>query len=154
MVGRVVAASLFYITLMRVIIIQYGSLHAGLIGIKSQYDTVDALRRKVFQAIAAFFWNYGYIPCLFSVKKAVEVVEDRSVSGNVVSPLAAEEKGSREDLEVEDKESDVSKDTATDEEEDKTAKKDDEQVDDDQSPRDNDERPRFRPLFFLDHVVT
>jgi hypothetical protein len=154
LLGRAVAASLFYITIMRVVIMQYGILRVGLIGIKSKYDTVDTLRIKVFQAIAAFFWNYGYIPHLFSVKKAVEDDEDESVGGAIVGPLSAEEEGSKEDSEPEDEDSDASKDMATDEEVDETAKNDDDEVSDDESPRDDHERPRFRPLFFLDHVVT
>jgi hypothetical protein len=62
LLGRAVAAALFYTSIMKVFLVQYGVLRSGVISIKNSVDSVDALRRKVFQAVGLFVVNFGYIP--------------------------------------------------------------------------------------------
>ena len=165
LLGRAVAASLFYITMMRVFIIQYGILRAGLIGVKSRYDTVDALRRKIFQAVTAFFVNYGYIPRLFSVKQAKEEDdEDRILAGDSPTPdLSMDEEGRNEKHHSQSKQGNPNEreSVITSEKEkdeihgnDNTEESGDGKADDEDAARDEQRRSRFRPLFFLDNVVT
>ncbi|KAL3932090.1 MAG: hypothetical protein SGBAC_011014 [Bacillariaceae sp.] len=68
LLGRAAAAALFYVTMMKVAVVQYGILRAGLITTKSRFDSVATFRAKMFQAIGAFFLNYGYIPRLFKIR--------------------------------------------------------------------------------------
>ena len=82
------AAALFYISLAKVVLVQYGNLRSGLISVKTSVDSVDALRRKVFQAVGAFIVNFGYLPRLFKFS-AREVDEDEDIGGRktvVVDP--------------------------------------------------------------------
>ena len=148
LLGRAIATALFYIAMMRVAIVQYGLLRSGLKTIKSRYDSFGALGRKLFQSIGAFFVNYGYIPRLFSVKKASDDFDDDEVSetapksnkitknentGDSGQPLTLE--GDEGSLNQKKKKSD-SDDYRND------------------SPEEKEERGGFQPFFFLDHVVT
>jgi hypothetical protein len=159
LLGRAVAAALFYIAMMKVVVIQYGLLRAGLIGIKSKYDSVDALRKRLFQAIGAFFLNYGYIPRLFHVKRATDDDEDERQGGAIVlpSPSPAAEDDKKKTTNVEEGGSaDPKKLLGDDETEDGTSKTDDSGVDiDDEATQEDNDRLKFkRPFFFLDNVVT
>jgi hypothetical protein len=155
LLGRAVAAALFYIIAMKVVVIQYGILRAGLTGIKSSYDSVDAVRKKVFQATAAFVLNYGYIPRLFKLKKAADDDdEDERLGGTVF--VGPKQSIVNEENEVEKGESDDSEMKEEEEnEEDETANSEDEKIEDGEPLPDDQERHKFRrPFFFLDNVVT
>jgi len=155
LLGRAVAAGLFYITAMRVIVIQYGILRAGLIAIKSKYESIDALTKKGIQAIGSFIVNFGYIPRLFTLKRANDDEEDENRrSGTIVLP-------DEQDDEKEPEEKSRGKDASTDdddptEEIEQESKQNDDQEGDNSPPADEEpERPPlFKPFFFLDNVVT
>lgn len=158
LLGRAVAAGLFYITAMRVVLIQYGILRNGLIAIKSRYESIDALTKRTFQAIGSFIVHFGYIPRLFTVKQAVEDEEDENRrSGTIVlstPPLENEEElankaetDEQKDNEGKAADSDSSSDPSRS---DKEATDDTEKVTDEEVER----PPLFKPFFFLDNVVT
>jgi hypothetical protein len=141
LLGRAVAAALFYITIMKVAIVQYGVLRAGLLGIKTRYDSVATLRRKLFQTVTAFFVNYGYIPRLFKVKNYNEYSKgDNTLEAS--PDMEGDEK--YESAEVDDKDS-----SSNDNE-----SRDDEEREESEDNTDESERLRMKPFFFLDHIVT
>jgi hypothetical protein len=143
-----VAAALFYVSLAKVLVVQYGNIRIGLISIKSSVDSVDALRRKIFQGIGAFVVNFGYLPRLFkfSFKKAKEVDED--------------DIGSRKTVVVEPSEdlTTFGGDQGSDEDSTNSKPRHDyeEPGDDDDDDEDagEDDKPRFKPFFFLDNIIT
>jgi len=145
LLGRAVAAAIFYTSIMKVIFVQYGILRKGCISIKNSVDSVDALRRKIFQPIGAFVWNLGYIPRLFkiSLKRTKDLDEDgidRSKSDMVPTDEP-------DDDEENDGKTSVSPKTRFEEDNIDTPQEDDE--DDD-----NDQTFRIKPLFFLDDIFT
>jgi hypothetical protein len=163
LLGRAIATALFYIAIMRVAIVQYGLLRTGLRTIKSRYDSVDALRRRAFQAVAAFIVNFGYIPRLFSVKLAKEA--DDEEDGILHPPGKAgrkkRAKGGGDDSNVAKEGLTLEDGTAAetgpqDGSKDEPVGKDGEKNEDerDEPPRASEERGRFQPFFFLDQVVT
>ena len=151
--GRAIAAAIFYITIMKVCVIQYGLVRGGLIEIKARYESVDALRRRIFQAVASFFLNFGYIPRMFSLKKATEDDEYETLGKSSVGGNDCDEgKGLPNDAP-----SDSSEDPGgkTDESlEDSKQEPDKNENKDPDPPPVEEERPRFKPFFFLDQVVT
>ena len=155
--GRSIATALIYITIMKVSLIQYGMLRSGLLEIKAKYDTVDELRRNIVRAVGAFIVNYGYIPRLFSLKKAAVDDEEDLLSQNIFTLKSDNEiDGSETDSSDEVVEPDDSDDGAGDNgEEDETSDDNSQRnsANDEDTPED-DERPIFRPFFFLDHVIT
>jgi hypothetical protein len=163
LLGRAIATALFYIAIMRVAIVQYGLLRTGLRTVKSRYDSVDALRRRAFQAVAAFIVNFGYIPRLFSVKLAKEADDDED--GIIRPPGKLRRKKHAKDISNDSTvakegvglEDGVAADTGPqDESKDEPVGKDGEKNEDepDEPPRASEERGRFQPFFFLDQVVT
>lgn len=75
LLGRAVAGAIFYITIMKVVVVQYGILREGLIGLRSTYDSFGAVLKRIFQATGAFFMNAGYIKrllSLFQIKQTSE----------------------------------------------------------------------------------
>lgn len=160
LLGRAVAAALFYITAMRVVLIQYGILRNGLIAIKSRYESIDALTKRTFQAIGSFIFHFGYIPRLFTVKQAVDDEEDENRrSGTIVlsnpSLESEEEQASKAEAE-EPKESEGTKGANSDSPAGSDPPLQDEKaVEDTEEPEEEMERPPlFKPFFFLDNVVT
>ena len=151
LLGRAIATAVFYIAMMRVAIVQYGLLRSGLKTIKSRYDSFDALRRKVFQSIGAFFVNFGYIPRLFSLKRATDEYDDDGLTR--IAPKSSKTPSDSVD-------NDIVNESPAEERKDVSGKDDDQNgsEDDDgdqgEQPSENDERGRFQPFFFLDHVVT
>jgi pimeloyl-ACP methyl ester carboxylesterase len=147
--GRSIATALFYIAVMRVTLVQYGMLQSGLIEIKAKYDTVDELRRNILRAVGGFIVNYGYIPRLFSLKKAAEDDDDDLLNQNVITLKsdsqtdASETDSSDEDVDVDEGEKEETLD-------------DDSQRDsaNDEDALEDDEQPIFRPPFLLDYVIT
>ena len=133
LLGRAVAAAIFYTSIMKVIFVQCGIIRMGFISIKNSVDSVGALRRKIFQAIGAFVVNFGYVPRLlkFSSKKTKELDDD-------------EEKEKDEDTSDEDT-SDLSSSLNENETEDLPEEGEDE---------DHEEGFRIKPLFFLDNIFT
>lgn len=146
LLGRAVAAAIFYTSAMKVIFVQYGILRMGLISVKNSVDSVDALRRKIFQVTGAFIWNFGYIPRLFgfSSKKTKELEVDVIGNDNNNAETAELDNGT----ENFDGDSDpTSTDVDDDADDDDNFSKEDE--DDDTK-----DSIRFKPLFFLDNVFT
>ena len=144
LLGRAVAAAIFYTSVMKVVFVQYGIIRMGWISIKNSVDSVDALRRKIFQVTGAFVWNFGYIPRLFkfSLKRTKELDEDEIDSSN--SKIVPEE--SPEEKETDENSSD-SLSTSFDEDDTDDARKEDED-------EDNEDTLRIKPLFFLDNIFT
>lgn len=146
LLGRAVAAAIFYTSAMKVIFVQYGILRMGLISVKNSVDSVDALRRKIFQVTGAFIWNFGYIPRLFgfSSKKTKELEVD-VIGNDNNNPETAELDNETENFDGD------SDQTPTDAD-------DDADNDDNFSKEDEDDDTkdsiRFKPLFFLDNVFT
>jgi hypothetical protein len=165
LLGRAMAAAIFYITVMKVAVIQYGILRAGLIGLKSKYDSVDAVVKRIFHVIGAFILNYGYIPRLFSVKKAAEDDDDGSETSVVLSPqrqarpeeARPEEARPEEMLDGEgpviEEEPEETTDSTPNETSDESESGDDDSNQEISLPEENELR-RFKPFFFLDSVVT
>lgn len=153
LLGRAVAAALFYITAMRVIVIQYGILRAGLIAIKSRYESIDALTKKGIQAVGSFIVNFGYIPRLFTLKRATDDEEEENRrSGTIVLPNEQDAQG--EPGRDEKKGEDVSNDPGGDDGN-KQKQENNEPEDNNARPEEEPERPPFfKPFFFLDNVVT
>jgi hypothetical protein len=152
LLGRAIAAALFYVTAMRVVFVQYSILRSGLFAIKSKYESIDALAKRSFQAVGAFIVNFGYIPRLFTLKQAKddEEDEDRRSGTIVLKNQEPDEKGT-ENGPIEQKGgSDVVADdggTKDDGEKDSVEKPPEEENDLEPSPL-------FKPFFFLDNVVT
>jgi hypothetical protein len=177
--GRSIATALFYIIMMKVALVQYGMLRGGLIEIKAKYDTVDKLRRTIFKAVGGFIVNYGYIPRLFSFKKAAEDDEDDLLlsSQNIITLKSDKNFQTTDASETDSSNEDVvpdSEDTAVEDSSDETVvhvpDSEDAAVDkgeqeetpyyynsqrnsanDEDTPED-DEWPIFKPDFFLDHI--
>jgi hypothetical protein len=150
LLGRAVAAAIFYTSVMRVVFVQYGILRMGVISVKNSVDSVDALRRKIFQATGAFILNFGYIPRLFkfSLKRTKELDEDAigrssATSNSNIAADSPDEKENDEDT------SDLPP-IATNLEEDGTDDAQKEEEDDE----DNEDTFRSKPLFFLDNIFT
>lgn len=145
LLGRAVAAAIFYTSVMRVVFVQYGILRMGVISVKNSVDSVDALRRKIFQATGAFIFNFGYIPRLFkfSLKRTKELDED--AIGSSATSNSNKAADSPDEKENDEDTSDLP--ISTDLEEDGT---DDAQKEDE----DNEGTFRSKPLFFLDNIFT
>ena len=128
---------------MRVVFVQYGILRMGVISVKNSVDSVDALRRKIFQATGAFIFNFGYIPRLFkfSLKRTKELDED--AIGSSATSNSNKAADSPDEKENDEDTSDLP--ISTDLEEDGT---DDAQKEDE----DNEGTFRSKPLFFLDNI--
>jgi hypothetical protein len=150
LLGRAVAAAIFYTSAMKVAFVQYGILRMWLISIKNSVDSVDALRRKVFQVTGAFIWNLGYIPRLFkfSPRKTKELDEDGISGGNSETAF-----GDSLEVEEEEEEEENGKNNSdapsTDE--------DENDADDGRNEDEDDESEdtfRMKPLFFLDNIFT
>ena len=158
LLGRAVAAALFYISLAKVVLVQYGNLRSGLISVKTSVDSVDALRRKVFQAVGAFIVNFGYLPRLFKFS-AREVDEDEDIGGRktvVVDPpevLADNDSSESKHDDGAAGEGDSSE-SQTDEIPDN--KGDDNKIKEEADDNDDNEedKSRFKPFFFLDNIIT
>lgn len=159
LLGRAIAAGLFYITAMRIVVIQYGILRTGLIAIKSRYESIDALTKKSIQAVGAFIVNFGYIPRLLTVKRATDDEEDENRrSGTIVleNPPVEEEKGPIDEVEIKE---DVPEGMAVEEsdpvQEPSSSQESKDSDDTEKSSKEEIERPPlFKPFFFLDNVVT
>lgn len=131
LLGRAIAAAIFYGAMMKVVFVQYNT-------IKNSVDSVSSLRRKVFQATGAFISRIFK----FSVKKAKEPDEngilnnrddeDSSIESNGEIPLG---KSSEESIRK--KETDKEKSDSSIEGDD-----------------DNENTSRMKPLFFLDNIFT
>lgn len=138
LLGRAVAAAIFYTTCMKVLFVQYGVLKVGVISVKSGVFSVEALRRKIFQATGAFVLNFGYIPRLFkfSFKRTEKAGEDDagSSSSNTVP--------------TEDKENNENIPNST------PASPEVDGTDDSRKEDDNEDSIRVKPLFFLDNIFT
>ena len=144
LLGRAVAAAIFYTSVMKVIVVQYGVIRLGWISVKNSADSVDVLRRKIFQVIGAFFWNFGYVPRLFkfSSKRTKELDEDDigSINSKIVTVESSEDNGSNEN-------SVDSPATSPDGDGTDDPRKEDED-------EDNEDPLRIKPLFFLDNIFT
>ncbi|KAG7341309.1 hypothetical protein IV203_023260 [Nitzschia inconspicua] len=168
LLGRAVAAALFYISIAKVLVVQYNNLRAGVMSIRSGVDSVDALRRKVFHAVGAFVVNFGYIPRLvkFSFKRAREVDEDEDDGGGgirepVLEGTSDNPEGQQEQLPLDGQPRDSKR---PDEDVTKHGSHGSEDPNGSQSRMeppplddevDRDERPnKFKPLFFLDNIIT
>lgn len=158
LLGRAVAAALFYTSLMKVFVVQYGILRSGVVSIKNSVDSVDALRRKVFQAVGLFVVNFGYLPRLFRVKKAKEVDED-----DLEPTKRGEDESDRgaDSDEVESPSSTSSSSSAAKEKEEQGNRKGQPDEESYNYPhtelyedQDDDDRPKFKPFFFLDNIIT
>jgi hypothetical protein len=160
LLGRAIATGLFYITAMRVLLIQYGILRTGLIAIKSRYESIDALTKKGIQAVGAFVINFGYIPRLFTVKRANESEEDEDRrKGTIVleNQPAEEEEVSTDDkyLQGDGPVGGTGDVSDPEQKSDSPQEKEDSDEIEKESPKEEMEHPPlFKPFFFLDNVVT
>lgn len=155
LLGRALAAAMFYISIAKVLVVQYNNLRYGVMSIRSGVDSVDALRRKLFHAVGAFVVNFGYIPRLFklSFKRTREVDEDDiddlnseeeendDVKQQQSSNLSGDDGGSTQD---------TGHETNKDNRDDEMTSSPTIPLD----PEDDDNRPKFKPLFFLDNIIT
>lgn len=154
LLGRTVAATLFYITAMRVVFVQYGILRSGLFAIKSRYDSIDALTKRSIQAVGSFIVNFGYIPRLFTLKRANEDEEDENRrSGTIV--LKNQDPDEEDNLVIDQDSTEL---RVGDHDED-IGEEDQSKSDDFETPNENEKTdleqpPLFKPYFFLDNVVT
>eukprot|EP00980_Cylindrotheca_fusiformis_P007056 scaffold1481_cov137-Cylindrotheca_fusiformis.AAC.10 len=160
LLGRAAAAALFYIAMMKVVVVQYGMLRAGVLGIKSQFDSVATFRRKTFQAIASFFLNYGYIPRLFKIKNADD---DNKKRREKTAETATPPTSSPPETPEQQHNSDTVYAPTTNEDEDdgnslteKLEEDEDENTDTDELEEFDEEQmiPKTKPFFFLDHIIT
>jgi hypothetical protein len=155
LLGRAVAAALFYISLAKVVLVQYGNLRSGLISVKTSVDSVDALRRKVFQAVGAFIVNFGYLPRLFKFS-AREVDDYEDIRGRktvVVDPpegLTDNDTSSSESKHDDGTGDGDSPESRTDNVPEKGGDKDEADNNDDGE----EDKSRFKPFFFLDNIIT
>ncbi|KAL3911947.1 MAG: hypothetical protein SGARI_001396 [Bacillariaceae sp.] len=157
LLGRAMAAALFYTSVAKVIVVQYGNLRYGVLSVKSGVDSVGALRRKIFQATGAFIVNFGYLPRLFKVsfRRAKEIDEEDANVIDVDKPAIKDEEESRPKGQgaKNDPKDDFSGNT--NEESDLIdGDEDDYHEEEDESGEGDGKRSRFRPLFFLDGVIT
>jgi len=165
LLGRAIASALFYVTAMRVIFVQYGILRSGLFAIQSRYQSIDALAKRSFQAVGAFIINFGYLPRLFTLKRANddEEEENRRRGTIVLKNQEPEAMGTDSSTLVPGGDKEVgagSKDSDDDSNNNNEGKRQDEGKDENlrKSPSEEKEQeqpsPRFKPFFFLDNVVT
>ncbi len=147
LLGRAVAAAIFYASIMKVLIVQYGILRAGLTSVKTSVDSVDALRRKVFHAVAAFVWNFGYLPRLFkfSLKRTREM-DDDDIGSRKSDAVVTVEEEQLEDVPPADLEMDHDSSTRDD--------NTDVAGPDSEERPEQEEKSRFKPFFFLDNIIT
>jgi hypothetical protein len=158
LLGRAVAAALFYMSLAKVVVVQYGNVRSGLISVKSSVDSVDALRRKVFQAIGAFIVNFGYLPRLFKFS-AREVNEDEYTDGRkrvVVAPSPENAVESDQNKSLPNHDNGPGGGSSSDSQKGTVPERGDtihrEETDD--LDGGDDEKSRFKPFFFLDNIIT
>ena len=155
LLGRAVAAALFYVTAMRVVFVQYGIIRSGLFAIKSRYESIDALTKRSFQAVGGFIINFGYIPRLFTLKRANDDEEDENRrSGTIVLKSPEPEENNAENGTQVQGDTDV-----TAESDDNNRGPHDEGADDrvgtsHDEDKDHEQVPLFKPFFFLDNIVT
>mmetsp|Transcript_13335 Transcript_13335/g.28012 ORF Transcript_13335/g.28012 Transcript_13335/m.28012 type:complete len:568 (-) Transcript_13335:151-1854(-) len=137
LLGRAIAAAIFYTSCMKVIFVQYRLLKVGVISVKNSVDLVDVLRRKIFQAIGGFVLNFGYIPRLFkfSSRKTEEAGEDGVGSGKGVHTEDKESNGNTSN----------SMPTSPDVDDTDDSQKEDE---------DSEDILEIKPSFFLDNIFT
>ena len=147
LLGRAVAAAIFYTSVMKVIFVQYGILRMGWISVKNSVDSVDALRRKIFQVTRAFIWNLGYIPRLFkfSLKRPKDLDEDGIGGSNNDDDDDDNNKVATDPPKEKEKDENTSDSPST------NSGVDDNSEDEDE---DNDDSLRFKPRFFLDKIFT
>jgi len=184
LLGRAVAAALFYTSVMKVFLVQYGALRYGVISIKNSVDSVDALRRNVFHAVGLFVVNFGYIPRLFRVRvrKAKEPDDNDLEPTGLQSQLhgngdgdggdsASDKDGKTLDTTNDEKEMTPGGSSQTDDDEGdsrgtgrnteipSTSEESSESLSDDggrptEEQSGESDRPSFKPFFFLDNVIT
>lgn len=146
LLGRAIAAAIFYTSIMKVVFVQYGILRIWWISIKNSVDSVDALRRKIVQVMGAFLWNFGYVPKLFkfSLKRTKELDNEDGIdsSSKIETEEAIPEKEETDGNTSFNPPSKSSDEDGTD---------DSQQEDEDE---DNEDAFRIRPLFFLDNIFT
>ena len=155
LLGRAVAAAFFYVTAMRIVFVQYGIIRSGLFAIKSRYESIDAIAKRSFQAVGGFIINFGYIPRLFTLKRANDDEEDEDRrSGTIVlkSPDPAEENDAENGAQVQGDtdvtaEDDSKRDTQHDGADDRVGTSQEEE-------KELEQIPLFKPYFFLDNIVT
>jgi hypothetical protein len=151
LLGRAVAAALFYISIAKVLMVQYKTVRSGFMSIRSGVDSVQALRRKVFHTISAFVVNFGYVPRLFkfSFQRAREVddddddVNDDDDKMKQVPPRNGPPATNQQN-------DDTEQSTGTGGEN-YGSRMDDET---NELEEEEDNRPKFKPLFFLDNIIT
>ncbi|CAJ1969606.1 unnamed protein product [Cylindrotheca closterium] len=146
LLGRAAAAALFYIAMMKVVVVQYGILRGGLITIQSRFDSVATFRAKVFQAIGAFFLNYGYIPRLFKIGN-----EDskRNVDSETVESTTESQEETKKDKKRRRKRNKKEANRMEDETVEPPTDEDDTAI---QSPAEI-QGPTKKPFFFLDPII-
>jgi hypothetical protein len=130
--GRVVASIIFYFAALKVALYQYENFRLGLLGIKSKYETISSVQRRVLLFVRDFFLNYGYL------WKVWRYIRPRVTSTDAKLADEEEENGSENDGEQKEEESDHD---STEENNDETTE-----------PQE-DYQPEFRPSFFLDQVI-
>ena len=155
--GRIIATALLYASMLKVGIHQYATFLDGMVNMKTRYDILQSLRRKVAGMISGFFLNYGYIPLIFrkdtALQQADVLVKDLNMErGNATDVATVEEtdiqKG--EHTETSDHQAE-----GMDDEKPGTSDDGSEPLEDasDEAEPEEEEQSRFQPLFFLDRVV-
>lgn len=147
LLGRAIAAAIFYTCVLKVVVFQYGIIRLGLISIKSSIDSVGTLRRKVSQAIGAFILNFGYVPRLFkfSLKRAKELDEDDMGNSKVIGVESPVDQKPEVSLDKKDNESNKNYSES------ESPSTDPNEHDEEQEQED---KLRIKPLFFLDNIFT
>eukprot|EP00536_Pseudo-nitzschia_multiseries_P018597 jgi/Psemu1/56338/gm1.56338_g len=151
LLGRAVAAAIFYTSCARVAVVQYGILRAGVVSVKNSVDSVGALRKKIFQATGGFLAHYGYLPRLF--RWSFGRAEEDAGGGN---SDAGDASGGSDNDNDNNNNNNNHRDAAEDAYESEQQGEDNEEIQNDEyNENDDDEDPlRVKPLFFLDNIFT
>jgi hypothetical protein len=156
--GRILASALLYASMLKVGIYQYAKFLDGMVNMKTRYDILQSLRRKTVGVISGFFLNYGYIPLIFRKEdpepdptdfftESANTAGGEAKANNDNADEAAGQNGVIEDPSGSEEEAADNDEPATSDENEPS-----ENASDDREPE-QEERIRFRPLFFLDRVV-
>jgi hypothetical protein len=171
--GRVVASALFYSTMMKIALFQYGSVRGGLININTGIEMVASLRKQILSAVTSFLGSVGTLsflsrgrdksrddtevelleamePSRSSQEEAEEIEEEEKSLVPPPSSKDEEEQSSALSPSSEDEEGGSSALPLSSEDENQEESSDTGDAEKEEGPA---KAPDFNPSFFLDHVI-
>jgi hypothetical protein len=160
--GRGIASAILYATILKVGIYQYGNFLDGMVNMKSRYDMIKLLPRKILKAISGFFLNYGYISRLFRRRKTdpsdltgpeVDLLDQDKLDQNKLETREEHSEDHDQEASHEDDAENKAEGQTEENSEDEEKKADDDTEVSPQEPEE--ERRRFEPppFFLLDRVI-